>query len=147
MHRDRLLTRGLGGLFSSRKCAEPQRNYVPPLASCLSSAAADLAILCALLFFFLEKTDSRKGIVSNSLHLTYFGACPAELWVRRGGFFFAHRRRGAKKLWSYRYDFRSPLRLGVFARPFIFFLAETHRPVRRGQAQRKTRLLKTFCIV
>ena len=70
---------------------------------------------CGRDYLVLAKAQSRKEIVANSLHLPYFGACPAELWVRRGGFFFAQRRRGAKELLSARYDFRRPLRLGVFA--------------------------------
>lgn len=127
------LRRGLGGLFSSRKDAEP---------AC--------------------RQTGRKEIVPNSLRLPYFAACPAELRVRRGGFFFAQRRRGAKELWSARYDF-PPRRTGFAAWRLcelfffysskaypprqIFILAKTHRPVLRGgQAQRKTRLLKTFCI-
>ena len=99
------LRRGLGGLFSSRKDAEP---------AC--------------------RQTGRKEIVPNSLRLPYFAACPAELRVRRGGFFFAQRRRGAKELWSARYDFRRPLRLGE---PFSsaaadFLLTKTQRPARRG---------------
>ena len=115
MHRDRLL-QGAGacpadlreGLFSSRKDAEP---------AC--------------------RQTGRKEIVPNSLRLLYFAACPAELRVRRGGFFFAQRRRGAKELWSARYDFRRPLCLPYFAaclaelRGAIFFFF-AQRPVRRG---------------
>ena len=92
--------------------------------------------LCEL-FFFRAKPQSRKEIVPNSLRLPYFAACPAELRVRRGGFFFAQRRRGAKELWSARYDFRRPLCLPYFAaclaelRGAIFFFF-AQRPVRRG---------------
>ena len=47
-------------------------------------------------YLVLAKMPSRKEIIPNSLRLPYFGACPAELRVRRGGFFFAPRRRAAK---------------------------------------------------
>ena len=152
-------------------------------------------------FFLLAKTQSRKEIVPNSLPLTYFAACPAELRVPRGGFFilaetqrrkeivvrsvclpeaFAAwrlcaqffffcsrqdaepapqncgsaaadffsrrdaetclRRTGAKKLWSARYDFRRPLRLGVFASYFFSFLFSQSLPIRRGGQDAKSQL-------
>jgi len=39
---------------------------------------------------------SRKEIVPNSLRLPYFAACPAELRVRRGGFFLFSSRKDAE---------------------------------------------------
>ena len=65
--------------------------------------------LCELFFFSCKGAEpacrqtGHKEIIPNSLHLTYFGACPAELRGRRGGFFS---RRGAKEWWSARFDFR-----------------------------------------
>ncbi len=47
-------------------------------------------------------------------------------------FFFSQRRRGAKKLWSARFDFRRPLRLSYFARYSFFLLAKMPSPARRG---------------
>ena len=85
--------------------------------------------LCELFFFSCKGAEpacrqtGHKEIIPNSLHLTYFGACPAELRVRRGGFFS---RRGAKEWWSARYDFRRPLRPACGRQAWRAFL------VRRG---------------
>ena len=47
---------------------------------------------------YLPAVGKRKEIVSNSLLLFYFAACPAELQVRRGGFFLFAKTQSRKEI-------------------------------------------------
>ena len=47
---------------------------------------------------YLPAVGKRKEIVSNSLLLFYFAACPAELQVRRGGFFLLAKTQSRKEI-------------------------------------------------